>query len=480
MLSALSQSSIANNSSNTNNSNNQPSSQSRSQSPTKKSSSARKNEPELDIRRINELQEEQQQQCSSYGGVAHEDQPSSAADNYDNNSNSRMDYANDDSVHPLAPAPHNLSVSSSRRNSSVHPSSSSGQSNYYTSSPAIQPQQHQQLLKLKTEHGFSSTPVPVPDNAGMVHNEDMDERSAGSSRRASSSEVNMGGGGPSESITMRDDRDDQDNDDDEDEDNDLDESSHHHRLAIDTASPSMRHDGMSTMVGTPETASLNADTPTTTTGTTAPSSRRGSLRTITATLPRSPLQEETIGLFKQYRNLIPCAKCFCRNTIQRDGMSDGNLRFKCRPPVSMSLICNKSYSESKIRNMIAVVVYGHSLPDSNTPGSATSPGENVLALAPPPVSKPSRRASTKNDGSPRLGAEVTADRLQRLKEDPEEQLPENPLQMERDPDDRIFGGGGHQHPLDARRPSHPHPHQGSVSRRASVQQLRRPSIVDDD
>ncbi|KAF9135632.1 hypothetical protein BGW39_001512 [Mortierella sp. 14UC] len=436
-------------------------------------------EPELDIRRINELQEEQQQ-GPSYGGDAHEADSSPLSNNYDNNNNnnSRMDFANDDSVHPLASAPHS-SGSPSRRNSSAHPSSSSsGQNNYYASSPAIQPQQHQQLLKLKTEHGFSSAPVPVPDNSGMAHNEDMDERSAGSSRRASSSEANMAGG-QAESMAMRDDRDDQDNDEDDDDDNDLDEPSHHRRLAIDTASPSVRHDGMSTMVGTPETASLNADTPTTTTGTTAPSSRRGSLRTITATLPRSALQEETIALFKQYRNLIPCAKCFCRNTIQRDGMSDGNLRFKCRPPVSMSLICNKSYSESKIRNMIAGVVYGHSLPDSNTPGSATSPGENVLALAPPPVTKTSRRASTKNDGSPRLGAEITSERLQRLKEDPEEQLPENPLQMERDPDERM-GGGGHQHPLDARRPSQPHPHQGSASRRTSVQQLRRPSMVDDE
>ncbi|KAF9912701.1 hypothetical protein EC991_009437 [Linnemannia zychae] len=475
MLSALSQSSIANNSSNNNSNANNQGSQSRSQSPTKKSSSALKTEPELDIRRINEMQGEQQQQ-SSYEGDAHEDESSPLYDN--NNNNSRMDYANDDSVHPLAPAPHS-SGSPSRRNSSAHPSSSSSQNNYYTSSPVIQPQQHQQLLKLKTEHGFSSAPVPVPDNAGMAHNEDMDERSASSSRRASSSEVNMAGG-QSESMAMMDNQDDQENDDDDDEDNDLDDSSHHRRLAIDTASPSMRHDGMSTMVGTPETASLNADTPTTTSGTTAPSSRRGSLRTITATLPRSPLQEETIALFKQYRNLIPCAKCFCRNTIQRDGMSDGNLRFKCRPPVSMSLICNKSYSESKIRNMIAGVVYGHSLPDSNTTGTATSPGENVLALAPPPITKTSRRASTKNDGSPRLGAEITSERLQRLKEDPGEQLPENPLQMERDPDERMGGGGGHQHPLDARRSSQPHPHQGSISRRASVQQLRRPSIVDDE
>ncbi|KAG0283601.1 hypothetical protein BGZ96_012014 [Linnemannia gamsii] len=132
------------------------------------------------------------------------------------------------------------------------------------------------------------------------------------------------------------------------------------------------------MTATPSTATLTPDS-----GVTNSSSRRPSLRTMTATLPRSALQEETIALFKQYRNLIPCAKCFSRNTIQRDGMSDGNLRFKCRPPVSMSLICNKSYSESKIRNMISGVVYGHSLPESNTPTSTTS-SENVLALALPP------------------------------------------------------------------------------------------------
>ncbi|KAF8933480.1 hypothetical protein BGZ47_010849 [Haplosporangium gracile] len=176
-----------------------------------------------------------------------------------------MDYTNDDSVHPLVPAPHS-SGSSSRRKSSAHPSSSSSQNNYYTFLPAIQPQQHQQLLKLKSEHDFSSASVPLPENAGMAHSnissEDMDERST-----------------------------------------------------------------------------------------------RFEPPTMTATLPRSALQEETIALFKQCCNLIPCAKFFCRNANQHNGMSDGNLRSKCLPPVSMSLICNKSYSESKIRNMIVGVVY---------------------------------------------------------------------------------------------------------------------------
>ncbi|KAF8931861.1 hypothetical protein BGZ47_011649 [Haplosporangium gracile] len=184
---------------------------------------------------------------------------------------------------------------------------------------------------------------------------------------------------------------------------------HHHSqqektpLMVDTSSgaihshtngPRGAHMAMASpnMTATPLTATLTPDS-----GATNSSSRRPSLRTMTATLPRSALQEETIALFKQYRNLIPCAKCFSRNTIQRDGMSDGNLRFKCRPPVSMSLICNKSYSESKIRNMIAGVVYGHSLPASGTPTSATSP-ENVLALALPPnmtKSSSGRRPSQK-------------------------------------------------------------------------------------
>ncbi|GJJ75371.1 hypothetical protein EMPS_07729 [Entomortierella parvispora] len=172
-----------------------------------------------------------------------------------------------------------------------------------------------------------------------------------------------------------------------------------HSSTPDRSTSSMTSTTPTTTPFTPDTGS----TPSTATGTTAPSSRRSSLRTATATLPRSALQEETINLFKQFRNLIPCAKCFCRNTIQRDGMSDGNLRFKCRPPVSMSLICNKSYSESKIRNMIAGVVYGHSLPDSGTPTSASSgspSSANVLAMAPPPSLKGSRRPSHKlGDGN---------------------------------------------------------------------------------
>ncbi|KAG0057018.1 hypothetical protein BGZ83_002256 [Gryganskiella cystojenkinii] len=156
-----------------------------------------------------------------------------------------------------------------------------------------------------------------------------------------------------------------------------------------------------TPITTPFTPDTTVSTPSTARGMTAPSSRRSSIRTATATLPRSELQEETIKLFKQFRNLIPCAKCFCRNTIQRDGMSDGNLRFKCRPPVSMSLICNKSYSESKIRNMIYGVVNGPSDPAETSTSASSSNGPssaNVLAMAPPPTMKGGggRRTSNKN------------------------------------------------------------------------------------
>ncbi|KAF9185062.1 hypothetical protein BGZ50_003300 [Haplosporangium sp. Z 11] len=399
-----------------------------------------------------------------------------------------MDYTTEDaSVHPLAPAPPAQQLSPSYSPSqNVHESSASvtmgsqqTQESLYRST-SVQPQQHQQLLKLKTEHGFSTTaPSPLNGAGGgppdiVMTNEDRPEMlspsgAAGRLSRRASSDASMG----ASEATMRDVEGAQ---------------THPHPmhggtegaqgkggpLAVDTSSNAIatRHNSIST--ATPSSA-INMETPSTAGGSlTAPSSRRGSLRTITATLPRSALQEETIALFKQYRNLIPCAKCFCRNTIQRDGMSDGNLRFKCRPPVSMSLICNKSYSESKIRNMIAGVVYGHSLPDSSTPNSAASPGngDNVLALAPPPTVKTPRRSSTaKNETSPRLsGAEKalsTSERMQRLPEDPEHRGGE---EMTR-----------HSHSLDARRSSHPYlPPQGSSSRRGSLQPLRRPSLVADD
>ncbi|KAF8940215.1 hypothetical protein BGZ58_007341 [Dissophora ornata] len=246
-------------------------------------------------------------------------------------------------------------------------------------------------------------------------------------------------------------------------------------LAVDTSSSARTPPRLSQLAmpspmtaSTPTTASLTPDSG-------ASSSRRPSLRSITAMLPRSALQEETIALFKQYRNLIPCAKCFSRNTIQRDGMSDGNLRFKCRPPVSMSLICNKSYSESKIRNMIEGVVCGHSLPDSGTPTSAkTTNGlsENVLAMAPPPSMKSSRRPSQKHEGS------SETERLQQLRERKEPALQcENSMGSEHQQSyEEMNINGGHPHPVDDRCSSH-----GGTNRRPSAQpQYRRPSIVGED
>lgn len=317
--------------------------------------------------------------------------------------------------------------------------------------------QHQQLVKIKSEHGLT-TPHPqqhqhhqqqqqmnAPDIVMTDEDGDEDEDETGRDSEQPTPSPLL-----PNAETM-----------DEDEDGDHERGPHHHHhhhsqqqektpLMVDTSSGAIHSHtngprgaqmamASPNMTATPSTATLTPDS-----SVTNSSSRRPSLRTMTATLPRSALQEETIALFKQYRNLIPCAKCFSRNTIQRDGMSgkflslvvkyeiskhmvashrgtrpetrtdhmliflntssicaiqsiDGNLRFKCRPPVSMSLICNKSYSESKIRNMIAGVVYGHSLPESGTPTSATS-AENVLALALPPnmtKSGSSRRPSQK-------------------------------------------------------------------------------------
>lgn len=139
---------------------------------------------------------------------------------------------------------------------------------------------------------------------------------------------------------------------------------------------------------------------------------------------------------------------------------DGNLRFKCRPPVSMSLICNKSYSESKIRNMISGVVYGYTLPDSGTPTSTTDRSKsNVLAFPPPPMpaTKSSRRASQKpidmssqHTGGERLDQEDSRDQ-QMLEQDHRQRLQQ-------------------QH------------HRQEDMRRASVQQsqFRRPSAIGGD
>ncbi|KAG0230525.1 hypothetical protein BGX31_005807 [Mortierella sp. GBA43] len=193
---------------------------------------------------------------------------------------------------------------------------------------------------------------------------------------------------------------------------------------------------------------------------------------MTATLPRSPLQEETIALFKQYRALIPCAKCFSRNTIQRDGMSDGNLRFKCRPPVSMSLICNKSYSESKIRGMIASVVYGHTLPPSTSASHMDGSSENILSLPLPSVrtTKSSRRPSQKCE-DPVLSVEGL-----HLRDDEDDREYSARMDCQQSYEEMNINGG-HPHPVDDRRLS-----PGDVgSRRSSVQpQYRRPSVTGEE
>ncbi|KAF9284174.1 hypothetical protein BGZ74_001787 [Mortierella antarctica] len=320
-----------------------------------------------------------------------------------------MDYNVDEiPVHPLAPAPSSYSSSS------------------FSQGPYPGPQQHQQLLKLKTEHGVSSfTSSTTPDIT--MSGEDQDEASNMENQPSTEDAHYQISGGAKANLMV-------------------DTTRSDHSLS--------RRDSMLTpMTGTP-----SSDTP----SSAAPSSgRRPSLRTMT-TLPRSALQEETIALFKQYRDLIPCAKCFSRKTIQRDGMSDGNLRFKCRPPVSMNLICNKSYSESKIRNMIAGVVYGNSLPESGTPTSGGPGSDNVLAMAPPPTGKGSRRSSHV-DGSPSVGPEMTPDLDGRERD----QL-DDYSEMDRDD----MSPGAEQTMDDGS--------QRSISRRPSIQQIRRGSMAGEE
>ncbi|KAI1315347.1 hypothetical protein EDD11_000955 [Mortierella claussenii] len=410
---------------------------SRSQSPTKKMASNVKSEPEHDHLHPSATEEQGQDhvnQRQSASVLSSSSSPNMMTDELEDDP---MGYSDDVSVHPLASVPHPQQQSSPPAGALAH------QSPYDMS---VQPQQHQQLLKLKTEHGFGSPSMNTPDII-MTHDDcDEDPLSSSPSRRGSLEVASMESG----EAMMDDDH---------------------------------THTGQSGRSIAPSFASsAAADTTNTVAGPTAPSSRRPSLRTMTATLPRSALQEETIALFKQYRNLIPCAKCFCRNTIQRDGMSDGNLRFKCRPPVSMSLICNKSYSESKIRNMIAGVVYGHSLPDSNTSASGTDPGENVLALAPPPIVKAaSSRRGSKVDNSLRNGTEMTPDKLQqRLQQQQQRQQQEE--EQETRGDQSHDGSDGASNLMDARRSSQSlHPQQGNSSRRGSVQQqARRSSMVGDE
>jgi len=137
--------------------------------------------------------------------------------------------------------------------------------------------------------------------------------------------------------------------------------------------------------------------------------------------------------------------------------------------------------------MIAGVVYGHSLPDSNTPGSAS--GENSLALAPPSGVKSRRGSKVKAINSPQIGSEKT---LERAKADQDDEDMDQSSQTKDDVDDSnplaidldaLEGTGDdrmilHPHPSSsARRPSL---HGGKISRRASVQQLRRKSLAAED
>ncbi|KAF9433145.1 hypothetical protein BGZ76_009833 [Entomortierella beljakovae] len=361
-----------------------------------------------------------------------------------------MDHAIDDApIHPLASHPSSTSKSQQSHGSPSSPSISS-----------FQPQQHQQLVKLKSEYGHpqstsqqTATPgiVMTRDDTDNIHPEqDMPSPSPVMAQREMMEEL------PHE------------------------ESAHplpHHekgRLVVDTSSGaippvSARSTSIVANPSTPTTAYLTPES-----GTAAPSSRRSSLRTMPATLPRSPLQVETIALFKQYKSLIPCAKCNSRNTIQRDGMSDGNLRFKCRPPVSMNITCGKSYSESKIRNMIANVVYGNNLPEAGTPTSANGSSENILAMAPPSSIKSARRQSRKND-------DHEVERLQQMREEQHREYQENSMGQEHQQSyEEMNINGGHPHPVDDRRILHDRI-QGMSSRRPSEQvQYRRPSTVGDD
>ena len=226
-----------------------------------------------------------------------------------------MDYV-DVPVHPLTTEPMPLPYSS--------PSSQSLSSQ----PPLLQfatdfPQQHQQLVRLKSERGYpppSSLLLPPQQTLNTPDIIMTDE---------SAKVVLMGSeilSSPTADRSMQEGNHDEDGD--QDQTSEL--ASHLERspspLVVDTSNAMIPTSRPSAATGTsplttstPTTASLTPDS-----GSAAPSPRRSSLRTMTATLPRSPLQEETIALFKQYRALIPCAKCFSRNTIQRDGMS-GNV-----------------------------------------------------------------------------------------------------------------------------------------------------------
>jgi len=118
----------------------------------------------------------------------------------------------------------------------------------------------------------------------------------------------------------------------------------------------------------------------------------------------------------------------------------------------MSLICNKSYSESKIRGMIASVVYGHNLPDRSS--------ENGLTMA---TTKSSRRPSRKVE-EPILNVEGL-----HLRDDDREYSMEedHPASYE-----EMNIHDGHPHPVDDRLT----PSGGESVRRSSIQSQYRLSV----
>ncbi|KAG0263812.1 hypothetical protein BG011_008012 [Mortierella polycephala] len=333
-------------------------------------------------------------QCNVSGGMVREAPLNDYNDHH-------MDYVIESPIHPLAADP------------SSSPSNCPGSSSPTATYP---PQQHQQIVKLKSEHGLQQPRRMSRADVVMAENSTeapMDSTSSSPTPLKPQSEVR--------------------------DDDAL--SSPLHQLSQDIAHPSSDPNQLpdsskdasvtSAMpVSTPITASPTPDS-----APTGVSSRRSSMRPMPATLPRSALQEETVALFKH---------------------------------------------ESKIRHMIAGVVYGHTLPNSISASS-----ENVLAMAPPPTTtKSTRRPSQKNEDT-----KLTSAALQQLQEEQERGQQRQMQDQEHtdiaDPAQQSFEemniNGGHPHPLDDNRLAVGR-WQGDGGRRPSLppQQHRRPSYASQD
>lgn len=250
---------------------------------------------------------------------------------------SGRDYSSESSaadVHPLSTSTSSSPPFSSRPLPQQQQQQHRSQTPTMASTPTFQ---HQQLVKIKSEHGLTTPHSQQQYHQLHQHHQHQQQMGApdivmtDEDREEDDDEAGRNSDQPTPSPmllsveTV-----------DEDKDGDHGRGPHHHHhhtqqdktpLMVDTSSGAIHSHTSNTrgahmsmvspnMTATPSTATLTPDS-----GATNSSSRRPSLRTMTATLPRSALQEETIALFKQYRNLIPCAKCFSRNTIQRDGMS---------------------------------------------------------------------------------------------------------------------------------------------------------------